>query len=179
METCPWVEVQMQTDSLGEVDHTPLSQWAYFSACIWQFLPFPWYILPPPLPQCHQSGRRVSYSFSFVWVVHLSSHLNKNYLSVEKFADFRFKLLVVDFYLFFLLLFICLWNTLSEIHHNLAVILFCGGVAGGPGVSKQWVLVSHSLHVTPYGTSGLGDGAVSVQPSLTCRFLFVSLSLTI
>lgn len=26
-------------------------------------------------------------------------------------------------------------------------------------------MVSHSLHVTPYGTSGFGDGAMSVQLS--------------
>lgn len=36
------------------------------------------------------------------------SHPNKNYLPGEKSEDSRFKLLVVDFYLFFLLLCICL-----------------------------------------------------------------------
>lgn len=57
---------------------------------------------------------------------------------------------------------------LSEIHHNLAVILFCGNIAGSPGISKQQVVISHSLHVTPYGTSGFGDGVMSVSHFVSC-----------
>lgn len=99
------------------------------------------------------------------------SNLNKNYLPGEKFAELRFKLLIVDFYLFFLLLFICLWNILSEIHHNLAVVLFCGNILGSLGISKQGLVVSHSWHVYPCGTSGFGDGAMSVQLSSHLLFL--------
>lgn len=47
---------------------------------------------------------------------------------------------------------------LSKIHNNLALMPFCGDIGrGGLGISKQWVVVSHSLHVTPYGISGFGD----------------------
>lgn len=59
---------------------------------------------------------------------------------------------------------------LSKMHHNLAVVLFCGDIAGGLGISKQQVVISHSLHVTPYGTSGFGDGAMSVQLSFHMLF---------
>lgn len=64
---------------------------------------------------------------------------------------------------------------LSEIHHNLAVAVFCGDIAGGLSKSKQGVLVSHSLHVTPHGTSGFGDAAVSVQLSSHVLFLVCQL----
>lgn len=64
---------------------------------------------------------------------------------------------------------------LNAIHNNLAVVLFCGDIAGGLGISKQGVVVSHSLHVTPYGTSGFGDGAMSVQLSSHVLFLVCQL----
>lgn len=166
METCPWVVVQKQTGSLGSGSHSSVPE-SIFLSMYMTVSPFP-LVHPPPLcPSIIRVAKEYPalaplYEWS-IWVH--GNHLNKNYLPGEKFADLRFKLLVVDFYLFFLLLFICLWNILSEIRHNLAVAVFCGDIVGGLGKSKQGVLVSHSLHVTPHGTSGFGDGAMSVQLS--------------
>lgn len=60
---------------------------------------------------------------------------------------------------------------LSKTHPNLAVVLFCGDIVGGLGIPKPGVVVSHSLHVIPYGTSGFGGGTTSVQLSSHVLFL--------
>lgn len=172
METCPWVVVQMQTGSLGSGSCSCVPE-SMFLSMYMTVSPFPLVDSPPTsAPASSVSKEYPTLAPLYEWSIWVhGSNLNKNYLSGEKFADLRFKLLIVKFFLFFLLLFICVWNMLSEIHHNLAVVLFCGDIVDGLGISKQGVVVSHSWQVTPYGTSGFGDGAMSVLLSSHVLFL--------
>lgn len=86
------------------------------------------------------------------------SHPDKNDLPGEKFAGLRLKLLIAGGFFFPHLLFIFLWKVFSKIQNNFAP--FCEDIAGGLGISKQWVVISQSLHVAPYGISGFSDAGM-------------------
>lgn len=110
METRPWVVVQMQTDSLGSGLHSSVPDSIFLSMHM-TVSPFPLVHSPPTSPPASSEWQKcilplhlyMSGLFECMVVTQV-----KNYLLGEKFAGLRFKLLVVDFYLFFLLLFISL-----------------------------------------------------------------------